>query len=228
MKRITIYLFIFLALTAHSSEKTISFAAIEWPPYTSVAFEDKGLLADIASKAFEKMGYQVSIQFMSWARVMNEVKEGRIDAAIGAYFSEERANDFYYSDPIYASPLVFCQRKDVSIQYTNLRDLAGYRIGVVRGYVNSAEFDAAEFLTKDPVNTDALNLKKLLKKRVDLIVIDAMTATHILRTTMPNELDQLEFLRPTLEEKKIYLLFSKKVTGIEKKLDDINQGLVWR
>ena len=116
-------------------------------------------------------------------------------------------------------PLVFCKKKGADVSYKTLQDLKPYRIGVVRGYVNTPEFDAADYLRKDIANSDELNLRKLLKGRVDLVVIDKFTAQHILSTAIPEGVDAIEFLEPHLQEKPLYQVM------VAKQQEYLNPGL---
>ena len=96
---------------------------------------------------------------------------------------------------------------------------------MVRGYANSPEFDAADFLKKDVANSDLVNLKKLLTKRVDLIVIDELLAKYLSNKSLKEGMEQLEFMEPPLEVKPVYLLVSKKINGGEEIVKEFNAGL---
>ena len=70
-----------------------------------------------------------------------------------------------------------------------------------------------------------MNLKKLIKKRIDLIFIDKHVAKHILKKNYPQYIEELEFMNPPLEYKKLYVAFSKKRKFYNKKLNAFNKGL---
>eukprot|EP00494_Astrolonche_serrata_P006718 UN06743 len=80
---------------------------------------------------------------------------------MGAYYNDDRAKTYHMSDPFYQIKLGLIARRDVGIQqYNNLQELAPYRIGVSRGYANSEEFDAADFLNKDVAKGPTINIQK--------------------------------------------------------------------
>ena len=63
--------------------------------------------------------------------------------------------------------------------WKNLDDIGGQKltIGIVVGYANTDEFDAgvgAGMIAAVPSNDDVTNLKKLIRKRVDAVVIDKL------------------------------------------------------
>jgi ABC-type amino acid transport substrate-binding protein len=214
-----------LGPTGFAADKTVSLATLEWEPYVGKKLTDHGFTAEIVTEAFRRAGCAVTIDFMPWARVLQELSKGKYDAAFPAYYSDKRAKTYALSNPIAEGPLVFCKKKEADISYTSLHDLKPYRIGVVRGYVNTPQFDAADYLAKDVANSDEINLKKLLKGRIDLAVIDKFTAKHILSTTMPEGRKAVEFLEPSLQVKPLYLAVSRKTKGWQQLVKEFNQGL---
>jgi polar amino acid transport system substrate-binding protein len=102
--------------------------------------------------------------------------------------------------------------------------LRPYRIGIVRGYRNPPAFEAAHLRT-DVADTDAANLKKLAAKRIDLILIDRGTATHILQHELPEYREHLEAVEPPVEVLPMHLIISKKAKDYQTKMDDFNKGL---
>ena len=156
---------------------------------------------------------------------MMQVKHGHIEVAFPAYYSHGRLKDYAFSEPIAESPLGFYKHKELRLHYNSLRDLKSYKMGIVTGYVKTPEFDAADYLMKETAISDELNLKKLFRRQVDLIVIDQITAKYILMTSFTQGADYLEFLAPALEVKRLHLAFSKSVSGYEEKLADFNRGL---
>lgn len=207
------------------ASKVISLATTEWPPYVSQKLANNGFASEIITKAFTRVGYTVELSFMPWKRALGKVEAGHYDAAYPAYYSEERARIYALSKPFSVGPIGFYKRKDRDIPYQTLRDLQPYRIGVVRGYVNTPEFDAEAFFEKDLADNDEQNLRKLLKGRVDLIVIDKLTAQYLLNTALPEGERHLEFLNPPLAEKLIHVLFSRQTKDYEKIRNDFHRGL---
>jgi len=202
-----------------------SLATLHWEPYVGRDLKNYGFTSEIVTEAFRRVGYEVTVTFMPWARVIQEVKRKKYDAAYPAYYSDERARVFALSRPFAQGPLVFYKRKAAKISFKTLQDLKPYRIGVVRGYVNSPAFDAADYLKKEFTNSDESNLRKLLKGRIDLVVIDKYTAEHLIKRAIPEGLNQLESLEPYLQVKQLYLAVSRRVSGYQQMLEAFNYGL---
>lgn len=211
--------------TASSDEHTIKLATLDWPPYVGENLPQGGFTTAIIREAFKRTGYEVKVDFMPWARVLREAEAGNYDAAYPEYYSEERAQAFFLSEQFASGPLGFYKRKGAIINYTKLEDLKPYRIGVVSGYINTPEFDAADYLQKDVVNSDEQNIRKLLLGRIDLAVIDKLVAQYIIKTNVPEAADVLEFMEPPLKEQSLHVIFSRQVAGSEQKLQAFNAAL---
>ncbi|RDH44786.1 hypothetical protein B9G39_15840 [Zooshikella ganghwensis] len=131
-------------------------------------------------------------------------------------------------------PVGFYKRRDRDIKFSSdpqknlskaLQDLKEYKFGVVRGYINTKEFDDADYLKKEESISDNVNLKRLYKDRVQLIFIDKYVAQYIIATRYPWYSLELEFMNPALEIKELYIVFSKKAEDYQKKLALFNSGL---
>lgn len=204
---------------------TVSIATLDWSPYVGEDLEGYGFTTEILRVAFERAGYKLKVTFMPWARGLLETESGNYDAIYPAYYSEERTQNYIYSDAFAEGPIVFYKRKGDAITYTKLEDLKPYRIGVVRGFVNTAEFDAADYLQKDVVDRDEQNLQKLVLGRIDLAVVDKFAAQYIFASTFPEGKDQLEFIEPPLDVKPLYVMFSRKIPNGEELMKAFNTSL---
>jgi polar amino acid transport system substrate-binding protein len=213
------------SLPTHADPASIKLATLDWQPYVGEELDGGGFATEIVRLAFEKAGYQTEMTSMPWIRVLAEVKKGAFDAMYPAYYSDSRSKDYALSTSIANSPLVLCKRSDRALIYRSLEDLRPYVVGVVRGYVNTAAFDAADFITKKIVNSDKQNLLKVFTGRIDLAVIDMYTAQHIIDISIPQARGKLDFMMPPLEVKPLHVGFSKARPGYHKRLEAFNQAL---
>jgi polar amino acid transport system substrate-binding protein len=209
------------------AEKTICLTSCNWEPYVGETLPDLGFTSEILVKAFERVGYKVKIEIYPWKRAMEITREGKCDALYSAYYTEERAATYAISDPYIQGEVYLCTKKDRDISYKSLRDLSAYKIGVVMGYANSPEFDSADYLKKDEATSDLVNLKKLIKDRVDLIAIDRYVAIHHLKTSsfFVENAGDVKFLEPPLQSSPVHVMFSKASPAYKKHLADFNKGL---
>jgi len=205
--------------------KKITLWTLNWPPYVGEGLPDMGGTYKLVKKVFEKMGYLIEIEFRPWSRVLIEAKRGKVDGFFPAYYSNERNKLFYMSDPIWGGPIVFLTKRESHIIYKKIKELKKYRIGLVKGYVNTQEIDQADYLEKDYARNDLINIKKLIKGRVDLIVIDKYVAYYLIKKYLPHHIGELKVLSPSIEYKHLYVYFPKKRKNSKKLLKDFNNGL---
>lgn len=216
---------LFVPATMCFAVKNVSLAVLNWNPYAGEKLENYGFGAEIISEAFSRSGYTTEFHFMPWMRALKDTEIGKYDAVCFGYYSKQRAKTYAFSEPYAQSSLVLYKHKDSQISYSTLEDLKPYQIGVVRGFVNTVEFDSADYLQKQEVHNEVLNMKKLLNKRVDLIVIDKFIAQYLLNTMFKENKEDFEALEPPLETKPLYLMFSRNVKKFVQKLEDFNLGL---
>lgn len=238
MKSINANIFLCTVLLAtqpiHAQNKKVSLTTLDWEPYIGEKLQGKGYVYEIVSEAFKSVGYQVEIHFYPWARAVDEAESGKADGLFPEYYSDERKANFVFSSSFPGGPVGFLARKESRItfpgdpqkeQTKTLQGMKQYSFGVVRDYINTKEFDAASFLKKDVSDNDEQNIKKLLAKRTDLIFIDKFVAQYLIKTSIPQATNELEFLEPPLEVKPLYIVFSKKAPGYDQKRKDFDEGL---
>lgn len=211
------------ALPAFSAQK-IKLATLNWEPYIGEKLENQGYVAELVTEAFKRSGFEVEITYLPWARVVKMSEDGVFDGYFPEYYSDSLKEKFLVSDPLPGGPLGLFKLKDTAITFTRLEDLKPYKIGVVRGYINTAEFDAANYLKKDEATDDLQNFKKLMKKRVDLVVSDKYVGLYTIKNNLPEDLDKVEFISPPLEEKDLFLCISKKTSGFTLKMKSFNEN----
>jgi polar amino acid transport system substrate-binding protein len=184
-----------------------------------------GFLVAVTQRAFERMGYTVNVSYVPWARALRMVAAGEAEALLGAYHTAERAERLLYTDPIGSAEVVFFGLKDAGIRYQSLEDLRPYRIGTIIGASYTPEFDAADFLMKEPVSDYVLNLRKLLAGRVHLVVEKRSVVEHALATLFAGEASRVASLGKPLKTARFFNAFSRAIPGHERKVADFNAGL---
>lgn len=224
----------FSPLSVGAVDKTVTLATLAWEPYVGPTLKNNGYLSEIIREAFKRVGYTTEILFFPWARAVITAEYGDVDGLFPEYLDEKRKAQFVFSDPFPGGPAGLYKRKDTIATYTvnpqinqteALHGLEDFRFGVVRGYVNTAEFDAADFLKKEEVVSDELNLKKLYNRRIQFMFIDKYVAEYLIKHKFPEYEAELEFMQPALENKLLYIAFSKQAPGYLDKLAAFNAGL---
>jgi ABC-type amino acid transport substrate-binding protein len=233
-KYLSVIFFSLLCIPAAAQQLTVSCATLDWPPYISNTDKNRGYVFEIVTEAFKRSGYTAEISFYPWARASALMENGYVDALLPEYYSKERELTAIFSEPFPGGPAGLMKKKSLKVKWpadpqkdqtAALKALSGYRFGAVRDYINTEEFDKASFIIKDLADSDETNLIKLYNSRVDFIFIDKLVGEYIIRTKHPDYSSALEFMEPAMEEKELYLAFSRKVKGVDKKLAAFNSGL---
>lgn len=234
IKMFIISLLLFFPTHLTAVETTVTLATLDWAPYIDDDLPGKGYVYEVVATAFERSGFKADIQFFPWARAVYSVEHGEVDALFPEYYDEERKKTCVFSDSFPGGPVGLFKRKSMDVKWAAhpqteqtkaLQALKKHTFGVVRGYVNTKEFDQATFLKKEAVRCDELNLKKLDYGRLDFIFIDKFVALYLIKTKFPQFKDKLEFMEPAMEIKPLYLAFSRKSPDYKVKLQAFNEGL---
>lgn len=220
-----------VSLPVQADDGTVHLTSLDWPPYTGPQLQDGGCLTQLVKQAFEASGLTASVDFYPWSRTIAQVRDAHSHhlGFFPAYYSAERENEYYMSEPLGEGPIGLIERKDLPIVWNTLTDLAGKRIGVVQDYINTAEFDAlagSGKLVVEEVVSDTLNIRKMIGNRIDTAVIDKHVFYHLLDTDPDLAAGKtlLQFNPKPLESKKLYLYFRRTPEGLALR-DRFNTGL---
>lgn len=232
MRKILLILsLVFFNSLSYSADKVINLTSLDWPPYSSKSLKEQGASVAVAKAAFKEMGYELKVSFFPWSRAVAFAKDKKSEYSgyFPEYYSEDIAKEFTYSEPMGSGPLGFAERKNNSIEWTQLNDLKQHRIGVVQDYVNTTEFDQMVMKKSLKISTttsDTKNLLKLVNNRLDLAVIDKNVMNYLFKTdkALAKKSNEAQFNIKLLEDKKLFICFKKGKEG-EELAKIYNEGL---
>ncbi|MBG3877211.1 transporter substrate-binding domain-containing protein [Desulfovibrio oxamicus] len=184
-------------------------ATYDWPPYVEHNLPHGGYVARVIRAALASVGLEARFEFMPWARGMSLLRDGKVTAVAPAYRTVDREIECDLSAPFPGGPLALFGLTPNALRWSDLRDLAGLRIGVVRGYAHTQAFDAAAFLSKEPANDELANLRKLLARRIDAMAADRNVVHFLLRRYLPAQAASLAEFDPILGERDLHVCFSR-------------------
>lgn len=220
---------------ANNSDDTTQFASApdefhmvttNWAPYYADHLKDFGFFSKIVQSALEDQGYKLKLTFVPWARALHLAETGQAEGLLGLYHTEERAKFLHFSDPIYTDHIYLIARVDLGVeQYTNLRELSKYIIGVGRGWAYSQEFDAADYLKKDVSTDQYSNIRKLFSGRVDLIVMSDLVFGYEAKLHRVVGRQNVKKLQPPLKSSELYIAGSKASIRGAEMINMFNVGL---
>ena len=234
MKNLLLYLAL-LCLSglaqSETKDKPIRIATGEYIPFCSSSSKHKGFASHVVSEAFARQGYKVEYNFLPWKRAILQAKNNDYDATSWWVYTDERAEDFLFSDKLLetATYFFYLKTQTPNFNWAEFDDLTGYRIGITRGYHYSDEFQAYRKAGKasfEVVNEDEQNFKRLLYKRIDLFPVNVVVGLELLRARFaPHVMPQVAFHPNPVTSKSGFLMFPKKGGRSEELQANFNAGL---
>ncbi|OUR89612.1 hypothetical protein A9Q81_21470 [Gammaproteobacteria bacterium 42_54_T18] len=229
------------------AKKKVSLSTLEWAPYIGQKICKQGWVQQLTVALLTSQGYEVTVSFYPWARTISMAEKGRVDILFPEYFIEpaapsdvikgtKRTDHLALSSPIPGGPIALLKRKDFKTPFKGeLTVLKGERIGVVRGYQNTPEFDAlmdSDFFHIDNSVDDLMNAIKLSKKRVDYIVGDPSviffsikTGKHLPESIKKITANNIEVIDPPLQYNNLHYAVSKKNPEWKLLLQTLNKAI---
>jgi len=177
-----------------------------------------GPFIDVMQQVADRSGLHIELRPLPWKRVLLEMKSGKIDGFFGGYKTAERESfGLFVEPPISWSTLSIFVREGEAFPFTRIEDLYGRKIGIVRGYNTSEEFDKAaderKILVEQTSNYVSL-IKMLAAGRIEGLV--GATSTIQAHFVDMNWTDRFAILsNPIAGPKPVYICLSKQSKSID-------------
>ena len=170
-------------------------------------------MIDIAREAFGLSGINVEYVNMSWARALQQARDGYIDAVVGALPGD--APDFVFPDAATGySTIALYTHPDNNWQYAGIDSLSQSKLLAINGYAYSPELDSyIEKYQDDPERVWVLSGPAPLSRAIELLHQQRSDVFPEDRYVMQWQLEQennTESLRmaAVIHESPIYVAFS--------------------
>ncbi len=117
----------------------VVFATGEWEPFTSETMPNKGIATEFIEAICKEVNIIPKFEFYPWSRAEMYVKNGTVFAAFPYAITEQRKQDFDFSDIIFYGINSFFyldSNKKITEKMNNYKDLDDFKdfsFGVVRG-----------------------------------------------------------------------------------------------
>jgi len=196
----------------------------DWAPLSSAEQPRDGIINAIIRDAFAEAGHTAAIELLPWSRALAVSEAAKADALGGAFYTEERAQVYLYSDPFYSVDTILLARADHPLaDYGSLEELKGQVVGVIQDNAYPGGLLEAN-LDFHPVMEVKLNIRKLYRDRVDLV---ADVRSRLRHAVDEEGLDWSAFkaLKPPLGRTEVYLVVSRQHPEAQKLIDAFNAGL---
>jgi len=229
MSIVAIYLL--LMVQSASAEQVVRIAIGEWQPYLSENAPHYGFASHIITESFALQDITVDHGFLPWKRAYQLSQRGEKWDGTGVWLhNEERANDFFYSEPVIPTTVSFFHLKNNDFDWSAISNLSDEKIGVTLGYSYGPKFDAAVedgTIKAEQSRTDTINLRKLLKGRIDVLPGEQMSIYSLINELFPPEIaEQFTHHSVPIHEDSQHLLLSKSNPENEQLIEIFNTGLL--
>lgn len=204
-----ILLVVLFSATQASAERWVV-ATLDWPPYICSTCPKNGAAADAIRRVLEKKGITIEFIFYPWVQAQ---KNGGKPSFVGYFpaWKEEVLPEFFSSEPLFSSPVIFVQRKRKPLKWKNLKDLKGKTFAVTQGYGNTEEFNRlvkSKMFKVVTVLAEAATLTRLVEGSVDGVLMDYRVAQSYLKNNSSKYADVLEINPKIIEVKSLYFAFN--------------------
>ncbi|TDO95588.1 substrate-binding periplasmic protein [Marinomonas balearica] len=207
------------------SAQPVKLTTMNWSPFYAESLNNGGFITAIVEEALSEAGYESTVEFTGWQAALDSVKSGNKDALIGAYYTEERTEDYYYSIPIYTVLVGLIKSSDFPLtNYTSFEAINDYKIGKIEGTSVGTSFDAFGFAQLNEFDSVSNAVTALTKGEIDLYA-DNLAVAKDAAQSAGLDASQLQILLPPLEKNDLYLLISKSIPNAEKLREAFNNGL---
>ncbi|MGQ5524549.1 substrate-binding periplasmic protein [Chitinimonas sp. PSY-7] len=180
------------------------------------------------SEAFASVGVKVRYEFMPWNRAMKLTRVGKYVATPLWLKTTERERDFSMIGPIENITFVIFHRRGRPIEWTNLTDLRGVKLGFSNGYFYGPDFDRMASdgtFSIDRAPTDEQNLNKLAHGRIDGFPMDREVGEYLIGLANdPAVREGLTFNPKPIHVGPTYLLVSRKHPAAESLIRRFNSA----
>ncbi|HKL75256.1 MAG TPA: transporter substrate-binding domain-containing protein [Halanaerobiales bacterium] len=193
------------------------------PPMRFMDPEDKqykGGVIDYMNSLSVELGVEIDFKPLVWEEALKQLEEGKTDIC-DMFYSEKRAEDYLFSDPVYLlRSVILVKNSNQSINTIN--DLDGKKVAMQKSdyavdYVKDKIGQKANYFL---VNNIEEAIELLVNNKVEAVVGDEPVVTYFSSTKNLN--NELKIINPPLYEKYIRFAVPK---GEEKLVSILNKSI---
>ena len=222
---IAVLLTCLLCAGAANAQQTLRLMANTSPPYADEKLPERGLAVELVEHVFAGTGIDPKITIENWSRALEGARIGVYDGLATAWYSDERAQDLLFSEPYLSSNLIILKRHSDTGRYTDLRQLAGKRLGVRADYAYPVDLTAIPGVILVKENHLIQNLLNLLNGQVDYVIGDQRTVNLQLHEYLSDRRHQVKVTAIELPKVARHVAVSRSKAGHEKIVADFNAAL---
>ncbi len=207
-----------MAIPFSVSAETIVFGVLEdVPPFEyKENGELKGIDLEVGNEVAIRLGIEFKYQAIPWARIKKYLEDGTDIGGVLSMFRLEKYFDIVdFTEHIFNSKICFFALKDNQMQFSKMADLKGKKVGVIRGYTYTPEFDAYQDMERIVCDSNDILVKLLEKQRIEIAVAEEVP--FLFTAKKAGFQDRFREIH-TLDANLTCMAFSKKALGEKSKV----------
>jgi polar amino acid transport system substrate-binding protein len=174
---------------------------------------------------FKKAGYDVDISYEKWSRTLEGAQIGVYDAIATAWYTDQRAKIFAYTEAYMYNHLKFLVRADSDMKFTNYYDLQDRSIGIVKDYAYGGEFMNARNFIRVQSTHVTQNINAVLRSRIDATIADERVLICKINNMLEASKKAFTILPKPVSIKGLHVAVSKMNPNHKKIVADFNKAL---
>jgi polar amino acid transport system substrate-binding protein len=204
--------------------RQLTLAGTQWPPFTSRNLPGKGLGVEIVKAVLTRAGYEVSMVFVPWKRVMQGMKQGEYDINVTTWKSKKRQKYLHFSEPYFSNELVAVYHKESTPAASTLDEALshGSSLGLMDDYAYGSKIQ--QYPNRRYFAQYNILFRSLMSKDLDFSLLDRHVAQFYLdRSTVLK--NSLQVATITLEAKPLHISMIKQHPAANEVISDFNRYL---
>ncbi|MFC4159315.1 substrate-binding periplasmic protein [Chitinimonas lacunae] len=197
-------------------------ASAEFPPFREkIGDSYRGADYEIVTQVFERLGYQVTVQFYPLQRALKLAEKGAVAGFFTLTRNPERERIFLFTAPVSTVTDVLFKRRLDTLTWQNLSDLRGYRVSASEGYnyapglLANLKLGGAQLSMVVGEKPEYEHLRQLSAGLVDLAICEVSVCSSLIQQH-PDRFGHIDYIdRPLGETRSFHLGISRKHPNAE-------------
>lgn len=223
--QLLLLVFVFPATANKPVKETLRLVVDDYPPYINQA-DNSGIVSKVVKAAFAEEGIDVNIEFAPWAEV-EELVDQQNKLSFMWSKTAQRKQKWSYSEPLYVNRQVLVIKKGSGVFWRRLDELRRYKLGVTSHHNYGERFENyRQYLNLTDSVSDYLSIKKLIRNKIDAVIMEESEARFLLSFFPEKTRNQLEVLgHQAIDSSNSYVVCSKNYAKCANYIQMFNRGL---
>ncbi len=205
--------------------KKLVMAANEWPPFIGRSLPGQGFSVELVGQVLRLAGYQVSMAFAPWRKVMKGMQKGKYDVSVAAWSNADRQKQILFSTPYYHNQLVVVsasQTIDTIAAFQKALLVENKNLGLMEDYAYDQLIPQGSKISYHQHYGPLL--RKLASNEVDMALLDGDVARYFLHS-MASLKTRLQVPTTTVHSRSLHMTMLKEHPAAKEVMQDFNRWL---